>query len=297
MTTLPATPVTLASNAEDLAAAEAVRAHHTVLAQRLSELVGRLLDTAAGGDDTAVRDATDATAAVVAFCRDELLPHAAAEEPTLYAAAAADPRARLLVEAMTAEHHRISDLVRSIGTAPSPLVAASEARALQVLFEVHLVKENDLVLPLLAESPGVSLASLLEGMHDLVGAADDHPGPGHDEHGHDEHGHDEHGHDEHGHESQGQRGPGPGHQGSCGCGGRQATAVPELDARSIPHSLRHAAVFGALESLTSGSALVLAAPHDPVPLLDQLSRRRPGWFEVTYQESGPETWRLLMTRR
>ena len=38
----------------------------------------------------------------------------------------------------------------------------------------HLAKENDLVLPLLWTTPGVSVAELLGGLHELLGHAE-HP--------------------------------------------------------------------------------------------------------------------------
>ena len=87
----------------------------------------------------------------------------------MYPLAHQDSRARLLVEAMLAEHELIVGLVERLRSAPGRLEAAGEARALSVTFESHLAKENDQILPLLAESPGVSLADALEGMHELLG--------------------------------------------------------------------------------------------------------------------------------
>jgi uncharacterized protein (DUF2249 family) len=39
---------------------------------------------------------------------------------------------------------------------------------------------------------------------------------------------------------------------------------------------------------------VLVAPHDPLPLLAQISDRWPGRFSVDYLERGPDTWRLVL---
>ena len=72
--------------------------------------------------------------------------------------------------------------------------------------------------------------------------------------------------------------------------------VPVLDVRAIPHAIRHATVFGALDSLAPGGGLVLVAPHDPLPLLSQIEERTPGQFSVRYLESGPEAWQLVLTR-
>ncbi|WP_372449710.1 DUF2249 domain-containing protein [Nocardioides daeguensis] len=83
---------------------------------------------------------------------------------------------------------------------------------------------------------------------------------------------------------------------ACSCGERQAEGYPELDARSIPHAIRHATIFGALDTVAAGGGLVLLAPHDPIPLLGQIDERWPGEFAVEYLENGPQTWRLALTR-
>jgi uncharacterized protein (DUF2249 family) len=48
-------------------------------------------------------------------------------------------------------------------------------------------------------------------------------------------------------------------------------------------------VFGAFDAIAAGNSLVLVAPHDPLPLLRQLSERADGRLEVTYLQRGP--WR------
>jgi uncharacterized protein (DUF2249 family) len=69
-----------------------------------------------------------------------------------------------------------------------------------------------------------------------------------------------------------------------------------LDARTIPPAIRHAAIFGALDSLTGGAALALVAPHDPLPLLDQARARYGEGLSVEYLERGPEAWRIRLQR-
>ncbi|MGW3658263.1 DUF2249 domain-containing protein [Streptomyces sp. NPDC005151] len=83
--------------------------------------------------------------------------------------------------------------------------------------------------------------------------------------------------------------------GVCGCGGAEDEALPELDVRGVPHALRHATVFGALDAIPAGSAMVLIAPHDPLPLLAQIEDRSPGIFSVEYLERGPAAWRLQLS--
>lgn len=74
-----------------------------------------------------------------------------------------------------------------------------------------------------------------------------------------------------------------------------ADGPPEIDVRTIPRGLRHGAVLGALERVHEGRAMVLDAPHDPVPLLGEIEERSPGRFRVEYLERGPKTWRLQLT--
>jgi uncharacterized protein (DUF2249 family) len=176
---------------------------------------------------------------------------------------------------MLAEHRDLVGLIEAIRQAAGPVRAAANAQALRSLFDSHLVKENEQILPLLAASSEVSLAVVLEGMHELLGGTGDiNEAP----------------------ESVDEDGCG----GECGCGhqdnGETAGALPELDARAVPHAIRHATIFGALSSVSAGSGMVLVAPHDPLPLLAQLEERSPGLFSVDYLERGPESWRVRFIR-
>lgn len=81
----------------------------------------------------------------------------------------------------------------------------------------------------------------------------------------------------------------------CSCGEHETTD-PVLDARVIPHAIRHGAIFGALDTVTPGSGLVLVAPHDPLPLLAQAAERYDGAFSVEYLTRGPAEWRLRLMR-
>lgn len=83
----------------------------------------------------------------------------------------------------------------------------------------------------------------------------------------------------------------------CNCGSGSASEFPELDATLIPPAIRHAAIFGALDSLAVGSGMVLLAPHKPVPLLAQIETRTPGAFEVTFLNEGPEKWHVQFVRQ
>lgn len=274
--------LTLASAPEDATALEGAEAHHARLAGELAGRVKMLL-TAVDRDPSA---AQKIHAGLVAFCDRSLLPHAAAEEAALYPVAHGMPEARLLIESLIGEHRRLTALVDALRAAPSPAGAAADARALQVLFEEYVAKENGLVLPLLAMTPEVSLAALLADMHHRLANDTGHRGAEKDqdiEEGHDM--------------QEGQIEETGGCGGVCGCGGAEETAEPELDVREVPHALRHATVFGALDAVPAGTAMVLVAPHDPLPLLAQIEQRSPGVFDVEYLERDPETWRLRLSRR
>jgi uncharacterized protein (DUF2249 family) len=272
--TLPpgaAADVVLASDAADAAAVEAVRQHHAELAGRLAAHVDALHAAASAPGGAGF---LQARTAVLRFCTGALLPHAAAEERTLYPAAASIDRLRLLVEAMLGEHRVLADLVEEIVVAEESARAAAAGHALRVLFDAHLTKENDLVLPVLAADPATSLAGLLAGMHDLL-AEDGHSAPA---------------------APAAPAATAAPAAGSCGCGGHDDEEIPVLDVRSVPHAIRHATVFGAFDAVPDGGSLLLVAPHDPLPLLRQLSTRAGGALAVDYEERGPEAWRLRLTR-
>lgn len=83
--------------------------------------------------------------------------------------------------------------------------------------------------------------------------------------------------------------------GGCACG-HEDEHLPELDARVIPHAIRHGAIFGSIGQLRPGASLVLIAPHDPLPLLKQLQDREGDAIGVEYLQRGPEDWKLKLTR-
>ena len=80
----------------------------------------------------------------------------------------------------------------------------------------------------------------------------------------------------------------------CTCGHHDAEDIV-LDVRTIPHAIRHASVLGAFGAIPVGGSLVLVAPHNPLPLLAQLSERAE--IEVDYLLQEPQEWRLRITRQ
>jgi uncharacterized protein (DUF2249 family) len=76
-----------------------------------------------------------------------------------------------------------------------------------------------------------------------------------------------------------------------------ATASPAaIDLRTIAPRERHALVFARFDALQAGQALQLVNDHDPQPLRFQLDDRAFGQFEWAALESGPEVWRVQITR-
>ncbi len=262
----------LATSHKDAEAAAAVREHHAEMAGSLAMRVDTLLRAALGPRHVC----DDARRTLVAWCEDELVPHALAEEKAMYPAARATLEGRILVEGMLAEHQVITALLGELEQTHDMVRAAASAYALKVAFDSHLAKENDLVLPLLAQTPGVSVADVLGGMHELLG---------------------ERGHGEHVTEPDPDDQVAPERAHRCGCHETDGPGFPELDARAVPHAIRHATVFGALDSVSVGDGLVLLAPHDPLPLLAQVEDRYDGAFSYEYLDRGPDAWRVALTRR
>ncbi|WP_104083950.1 DUF2249 domain-containing protein [Cryobacterium sp. Y11] len=82
---------------------------------------------------------------------------------------------------------------------------------------------------------------------------------------------------------------------TCNCGHDASEAIV-LDSRTIPHAVRHAAIFGALDAIQPGISLDLVASHNPLPLLATLQRNQPDAFTISYLQEGPEVWTLRLTR-
>jgi uncharacterized protein (DUF2249 family) len=292
-------PVHAPSPADQRATVQAVRDHHARLGRTLADhtlTLARTVDQLSSPSQR--RDV------LVRFCADEVLPHAAAEEETLYRAAAELPATRLLVRAMSAEHILLRDLLGTLAAARTSAEIVGAAAALNAVFQAHLDKENELLLPALVEE-GLDLAGLLAGADDICGEPA-------------------------GHHCACGGGGGGGGGGGCGgggcgcggggCGGHDADAEPdhgahtdpytggetagdtawvvtgELDVRQIPHAERHPRIFAAYEALLPGTAFMLLNDHDPRPVSYQLAAQYPGGFSWEPVETGPEVWRTRVGR-
>lgn len=166
MTTMPHTAA--AHQTESVVAA--VRRHHAELARGVAQRVNAVLDAV----DMLSQAVEDARSELARYCEQELLPHAAAEEDSLYRMGAELAASELLVAAMTAEHVSLRALVDEIVNARSSARLAAAAGGLRSLFESHLAKENDRLLPALVAA-GVDLAAVVSDLHHLLGHEEGEP--------------------------------------------------------------------------------------------------------------------------
>lgn len=60
-----------------------------------------------------------------------------------------------------------------------------------------------------------------------------------------------------------------------------------FDARGVAKRFRHAAIFGALDSLNPGETMVFVNDHDPLPLLSQLALRYGDGIAINYVTREP----------
>lgn len=140
------------SQTRDRALADDLMAHHAVMVEQLDQLTSDLLD--------APRNGAEAKEALVDWIHGVLLPHAAEEEATTYAAAAALPQGAALIDSMVREHQTIIALAAAFHSSEDLTLAAGYARSLSTVFEAHQSKENEIVIPLLLDAG----ASLTEAM-------------------------------------------------------------------------------------------------------------------------------------
>ena len=62
----------------------------------------------------------------------------------------------------------------------------------------------------------------------------------------------------------------------------QPEAIYPFDARGVAKRFRHAAIFGALDSLQPGETMRFCNDHDPIPLLNQLTARYGDAVSIEY---------------
>ncbi|MGH7619886.1 MAG: DUF2249 domain-containing protein [Gemmatimonadaceae bacterium] len=75
------------------------------------------------------------------------------------------------------------------------------------------------------------------------------------------------------------------------------TKTTELDVRVILPRDKHPTIFRVFAGLASGESMVIINDHDPRPLRYQFAAEHANQFEWTYEEEGPEVWRVRIDRR
>jgi uncharacterized protein (DUF2249 family) len=312
---------------------EAILRHHALLGEQVEQRVRAVrqavdqVPVGAGGEHF-----EPAVAELVAYLGDEILPHAAAEEQTIYPEAAAHEELTEVVDQMVGEHKRLLALTEELASVKNAFAAAATSDEIVELFVAHVGKENDLLLPQLVADEGVDLADLLSKMHAFSEAAKDA-------------GRFDHqvsvirpeevllsllleATDELARAGEGDRACELAAAAWKGVRGahpdlavrvtaalhrlaKASTSVPitfraagadgngaeaDLDVRALAPAKRHETIFSTYDGLSSGGAFVLVNDHDPKPLYYQFEAEHAGEFSWDYLESGPRTWRVRIGR-
>jgi len=306
---------------------EAIRTHHQVLDEELT----------ARADAVSIAVAADrpyevAVAALIAYLAEEVLPHAAAEEKTIYPVAAARVDLGGMVGEMIAEHVYLSVAASRLAVMTDGPAAAEQAQRIAGHFAAHAAKENDVLLPALLADRSVDLGDLLDEMHHAGHAATQPPAD------------QSHGRDTEAMvlsrllEATSALARGGDADRACriaaaawaalhetrpdlaarvtaalhglvrrvdaeavggmpeGGGGGSPAADPDLDVRDLPPAQRHVTIFDAYDALLPGTGFVLVNDHDPKPLGYQFEAEHAGEFTWDYLESGPAVWRVRIGR-
>jgi uncharacterized protein (DUF2249 family) len=75
-----------------------------------------------------------------------------------------------------------------------------------------------------------------------------------------------------------------------------ATTTTTVDVRELAPRERHPLIFSTFRRLARGQAMELVNDHDPKPLYYQFQAEMPGDFVWRYIETGPDVWRVAITR-
>jgi uncharacterized protein (DUF2249 family)/iron-sulfur cluster repair protein YtfE (RIC family) len=308
----------------ETAAYEAMLEHHRRLGEELAVRADAVSGAVAAG-----RPYGAAVAGLIAYLAEEVLPHTAAEERTVYPAAAAHADMTGLVGEMIAEHVTLSALGARLAALTDSAAAAEQAQQIARLFTAHAAKENDVVLPALVADQSVDLTTLLERMHGGAGEQAHDCAPAQPAASQDE--------DPDAtvvalllqaaaalarageadrackiaasawaalrdgrpdlagkvtaalHGLARRVAEDPGET-----GGSQPDAV--LDVRDLAPVGRHEATFSAYRDLAPDTGFVLVNDHDPRPLRYQFEAQYTGEYTWEYLEAGPAVWRVRIGR-
>jgi len=74
------------------------------------------------------------------------------------------------------------------------------------------------------------------------------------------------------------------------------TSASRIDVREIAPRDRHPIIFQAFRSLGPSRTIEIVNDHDPKPLYCQMQAEQPGQFAWESLESGPDVWRVRITK-
>lgn len=251
----------LASSPAEAVSLETARTRLAEAAGTLGTLNSNLV--ASAGNASASELTQSDQGALVDFAEKELIPVTGALAGA-FPEHAANAESRVLAAVASGHNERIVAAAKALEVQEAPVKMVNAGGRLLEAATAFIAEATELILPALAQNPAVSLAGVLPKPAAAAAAT--------------------------GSESQVPA------SGGCACGGHDEPGLAELDTRVIPHAIRHATIFGALEGLNTGKGILLVANHNPLPLLAQLEQRSAGKFAVEYVEDGPELWKLSMIR-
>lgn len=299
-------------------------AHHSELVENVLRRVVAL--------ETAVAESSPfekAKVDLLTYVVDEVLPHALAEELTVYASAARREGVAATVEHMVSEHRTLALEVEGLARAASGVDAVARARGFFDLFDAHVMRENEVLLAPMVGDDEVDLVALLSAMGQLIQHHSDDAVQLRVERAD--------------HEALVVRAlidatlslarAGEGER-ACSLAARawaalrmarpdladevnramhrlvrvsgareQATVSGEssaqdivLDVRPLVPRERHETIFQTFGDLRAGTGFLLVNDHDPRPLRYQFEAEHAGEFTWDYLESGPSVWRVRVGR-
>ena len=299
-------------------------AHHSELVENVLRRVVAL--------ETAVVESSpfeEVKVDLLTYVVDEVLPHALAEELTVYASAARREGVAATVEHMVSEHRTLALEVEGLARAASGVDAVAHARGFFDLFDAHVTRENEVLLAPMVGDDEVDLAALLSAMGQLIHHHSDDAVQLRVERAD--------------HEalvvrtlidatlSLARAGEG---ERACSLAARawaalrmarpdladevnramhrlvrvsgasaQTTSSGEssaedivLDVRPLVPRERHETIFQTFDDLRAGTGFLLVNDHDPRPLRYQFEAEHAGEFTWDYLESGPRVWRVRVGR-
>ena len=305
------------------AAFDAMLRHHHILVESVDTRIVALAEAVKNG--TAFEPMV---ASLVAYLAEEVLPHAVAEEHSIYRVARTRINLTDTVDAMIVEHRVLASAIESLAEAATAPAALDQAQQIGKLFTTHVAKENTALLPVLLENVDVDLTQLLKEMHRLTEASPDTPL------------------DEGAPKTDSEAAvlslllETARELARAGSGNRACqlvasawaslrtsrpdlaarttaslhglvrlvtsepvalrsreevddrTAVRELDVRHLAPTQRHETILASYLDLAPGTNYVLVNDHDPKPLRYQFEAEHVGEFTWDYLESGPKVWRV-----